>query len=769
MISKLKLFDIKCFILFIWLTAFFISNICWADEYVKSHKLYLGGKSNPSFFENIKNAENAAGRDDCSPPAYDCKFTYTGESWNNGGSWYWQALQTYTVKTPGYPDQFASVNTNLQIIFECPYGWVQPDLKNRPDLCSRPDQNVPDCDICTSSLPLPPPTAGNPIVLSTGVKQQVEIDYIDPSGALTFSRTYRSDTKQWAHNFEIYGVNINSSEYKKFPPDNSCYHDWSNNLDIPYCYLFLGRNFKNDFMIRRGNGRILYFGTTVDLSPEKDITDRVSKTLDNQGSQIGWQVSNDKSGAIEKYNFSGRLTSIIHMNGRVTTFTYSDASTPLNIAPAPGKFLEVKDHFGKILKFTYDNLGRMFSMTIPAGQIYHYSYDIFNNLISVIYPDGESKTYIYNESDKISGLIYSSLLTGILDENGVRFATFLYNSSGQGKSTFHGDNKSKYLVSYPYRNQTSVITPLGASKTYSFQSILGVVKNFNLVQPNFNGTGIASSSMTYDANGNMSSIVDFGGNRTNYIYDLARNLETNRTEASGSPQARTISTAWHPAYRIPLQIAEPKRLTTLAYDDHGNTLTKTIQTTTDANGASGFSAILTGKSRTWSYTYSPIGQLLTETGPQNNSTTYTYDGQGNLTSTTNAAGQVTTMLNYDANGNVGRIIDPNGLITDLSYMPRGWLFSRTVGGQVTSYNYDAVGQLTQVTFPDRSTISYTYDDAHRLTRVSDSLGNSIAYTLDNMGNRIIETILDPSGNLSGQTSRVYNALNQLQQQTGNVR
>src|SRR5262249_58607573 len=82
------------------------------------------------------------------------------------------------------------------------------------------------------------------------------------------------------------------------------------------------------------------------------------------------------------------------------------------------------------------------------------------------------------------------------------------------------------------------------------------------------------SSATYDANGNIASSVDFNGNRTNYSYDLSRNLETQRVEGltstgSTTTVTRTISTQWHATFRLPIQIAEPKRITTFAYDDQG--------------------------------------------------------------------------------------------------------------------------------------------------------------------------------------------------------
>jgi YD repeat-containing protein len=212
---------------------------------------------------------------------------------------------------------------------------------------------------------------------------------------------------------------------------------------------------------------------------------------------------------------------------------------------------------------------------------------------------------------------------------------------------------------------------------------------------------------------------------------------------------------------------------TFTYDAAGKLLTRTEQATTDASGVLGAAAIPTGPARTWTYTYNSVGHVLTVTGPRTDvkdSTTYAYDGQGNLTSVTNAAGQSTTLSNYDANGRVGRITDPNGTSVDLTYHPRGWVSSRSVtaGGVslTTSFDYDGVGQLKKVTLPDGSYVTNTYDDAHRLTDIADSLGNSIHYTLDYWGNRITEQSTDFNGMLSRQISRVYDTLNQLTKVTG---
>jgi YD repeat-containing protein len=144
---------------------------------------------------------------------------------------------------------------------------------------------------------------------------------------------------------------------------------------------------------------------------------------------------------------------------------------------------------------------------------------------------------------------------------------------------------------------------------------------------------------------------------------------------------------------------------------------------------------------------------------------------GDLQSITNASGHVTQFTLYDRAGRVRQMIDPKGVVTDTTYTPRGWVSSVTVtppGGtaRITRYSYDNVGQLTGVALPDSTTLGYSYDAAHRLTGVTDAKGNTVTYTLDAMGNKVGEQVKDPSGNLQRNITRVYDALNRVQQVTG---
>ena len=277
----------------------------------------------------------------------------------------------------------------------------------------------------------------------------------------------------------------------------------------------------------------------------------------------------------------------------------------------------------------------------------------------------------------------------------------------------------RYAVNYSdFQNGNVVVSqPLGSAIQHQLQVIKGGVYEKGVVRscPTCSSGAGGTMAKTFDDNGNVATDTDFNGNQTVYGYDLARNLQTSRTEAFGTPLARTITTTWHPAFRLPTRIVEPNRTTDLTYDARGNLLTK--KTTAGA------------LTRTWTYTYNANGQILTIDAPRTDVADVTrlvYDAQGNLTSVTNALGHVVAITSYDPVGRPLSMRDPNGLTTTLAYNFRGQILSKIVGGEVTSYAYDPAGQLAKATQPDGSLVTFAYDAAQRLIGMTDTLGNRMA-------------------------------------------
>jgi RHS repeat-associated protein len=610
--------------------------------------------------------------------------------------------------------------------------------------------------------------AGNPIQPATGNKRQADVDYVGTGGAsLTFSRIYNSGSsfdQKWTSNFHrstTWASSGSSATHLFHRPDGSYPFAWNGSAyvadpDVNLRYI--------------GNG---------------DLVLEDGRLIEHYTSQQMDQVRT-RSGTV------------------LQTLTYSTASTPTSIAPFSGLLIGINNVFGQALSLTYDAQGRMATMTDPGAGLYQYAYDASGSLSSVTYPDGETRTYVYNEPAHTGGASGGRLLTGIIDESNQRYATFGYDANGLAVLTEHAGGTDRYTVSYSsgpsvaselvldasnqvkyvrryYQPpaQASLTDALGHTRDYSFVQLNGSTKTTGSTAP---GTGTCSAipqERSFDANGNSTSTIDFNGYRTCHTYDLTRNLETVRVEgfepgascpgdlaayapAAGTRQ-RKITTQWHPTFRLPTQIDEAGKRTTLSYDADGNVLTKTERD------------MSTNQSRTWTYTYNSYGQVLTANSPRtdvSDVTTYTYytctSGYqcGQIHTITNAAGHVTTYNSYNAHGQPLTITDPNGVVTTLTYDLRQRLTSRTVGSETTTFAYWPTGLPKKATLPDGSYIEYTYDAAHRLTGINDAEGNRIHYTLDLMGNRTGEQSYDPSNTLTRTRTRVFDTLNRLQKEIG---
>jgi RHS repeat-associated protein len=133
---------------------------------------------------------------------------------------------------------------------------------------------------------------------------------------------------------------------------------------------------------------------------------------------------------------------------------------------------------------------------------------------------------------------------------------------------------------------------------------------------------------------------------------------------------------------------------------------------------------------------------------------------------TNALGHVTTYDQYDPNGRLLQMTDPNGLVTTYTYDPRGrvrFITQTPPTGtvRVTEYRYTAFGEVSQAIFPDGISLTYAYDAAQDLKTVTDNLGNRIEYRYDLKGNRTTHYTYDPNGMLVRQIDMAYDLRNRV--------
>ncbi|MDB0568800.1 RHS repeat protein [Ralstonia solanacearum] len=512
--------------------------------------------------------------------------------------------------------------------------------------------------------------------------------------------------------------------------------------------------------VLRDDGAVYGFRQNGAAWTASGTQDTLSSITDANGKTTGWQYTVVNTGTVETYDTSGKLQSVRERNGRTTALSYN-AANQLTTVTAPS---------GRSLGFAYDSQNRVASVTAPDGAVTGYGYNSAGMLSTITRPDGTVRQYVYEDSRS------PTALTGIVDENGNRYATYAYDAQGRATSSTLAGGANAYQFQYGDNYQTTVTDPTGKTSVYTFLKQNGVLLPTSISAP-CGLCGSTRQSSSYDANNNLTQETDYNGTVTTHAYDSDKR-EIQRVDGASTANARTTTTEWHKIWNLPLRIASPTKLEAYSYDSNGN-LTRYSETpTADSDGSQGLSAATTGPARTTNWTYTDDGQVATSSGPRTDvatSTTYVYRTaddtstppqyrKGDLYQIVDPLGHATTINQYDASGRPLQMTDANGIVTAFTYSNRGWLTSQTITpasgtGQTTNYSYDAVGQLTKVTLPDGSNVSFSYDGAHRLTGAADSSGNSISYTLDAMGNRTQEQAKDPNGNLARQVTRVFDSMN----------
>ncbi|MCS0583367.1 DUF6531 domain-containing protein [Massilia pinisoli] len=664
--------------------------------------------------------------------------------------------------------------------------------------------------ICAKATEPPPPLScqqgqpgygiGNPVIVASGAKVQSETDSVGAaSSTLKVERTYR-----------VFRSVINGT---------SGGQGWSFWFDRAFVVTQRSDDGRPTLIeAADSDGTYLKFVWNPAIQKYVSSYDK-SATLEALTSSFDdWLLT--YRGRVDRYQkrVAGESTGFVlvssrRLDGSVQNYIYK-----------PGSFLvqQITDERGRILVVTWGANHQVASISGPEGSV-RYQYDFpwgsypsfgqFLRLTSVQYVDAVgasigTKQYHYEDPNNIF------LLTGIADENGNRFASYAYDSAGRVISSEHGGGAYRYSFAYPDNNNRIVTDPLGAQRTLGLRYINDVGLVTGESQPGGSGCSPGSSAISHDVSGSISSRTDFNGYKICYQHD-SRALETSRVSgllssdacpASGTSaltgnSARRTSTRWHPDFPLQTAVAEVGRITTYLYNGqpdaagkiaecaHGAVLPNgkplpllcamTMQATTDANGANGFSAKSIGTPRAWTYTYNANGQLLTSTGPQDASgrravetRTYYQDTTathyaGDLASVTNAAGEATQYLAYSPAGLATSIRQPNGQLVTLGYGQGGRLLNIAIEdghGSVerSEFKYDAVGNLTGATAPDGSSLTYAYDAAHRLTDVADNAGNRKHLDLDGMGNVVQEQHYGPGSELAWKQTRSFDVLNRLQ-------
>ena len=492
-----------------------------------------------------------------------------------------------------------------------------------------------------------------------------------------------------------------------------------------------------------------------------------------------------------------------YVNGELTTLTKGTGTTQAtwrySYDPVTFGRTTATDPNGNLTRFSYDTDGNLLSetspptATAPTGQLTTHTYNSLDEPLTSTDPMGITMTYSYDTH----GNLGTKSVQGI---GGSPTATTTYNlcesSCPSGFSL--GDIESVtdpagHVTSFTYDSQgdaASVTTHPSSGvndTTADVYDVLGrkvceaspnaTAASVNCPAPG--GSRVAdTTTWVYDADSEVTSLTDPLGNQTAYAYDADGN-QNQVTDPLGKVtrsafDADNRSTAVTKGYGTLIAST-----TSSAYDiapTSGGTCLSSVSgvtyctTSTDPNGAV-----------TVDY-FNALDQTIEETQPSSGTTTHTYDGVGNLLTTTTPAGTTTNAYDavnrltsatysspasgyaaahnvtysYDADNKRTQITDGTGT-TSYSYDSLERLASTTTGaGNTTHYGYDLDNEVTSITYPNSDVVTNAYNGAGLVSSVADGLGHTTNYTYDADGNETSAAL--PNGDTSAQT---FNNADQL--------
>lgn len=482
-----------------------------------------------------------------------------------------------------------------------------------------------------------------------------------------------------------------------------------------------------------------------------------------------WYVS-DQNDTIETYDSSGKLTNIAYKGGYQQSFDYDGA----------GNNTTIHDSLGRSLIFIYLANGLVDTLTAPNGVI-HYSYQDRSGispppapgnpgqwvLQSVTYPDSTSITYVYDDAHPINRFA----LTGLVDENSVRYATWGYDAaSGRATSSQHAGGVDLTTIAYDDpNNERTVTNALGKQAIFNLATYQGVYQITSIAGQASAHCAASTVSYKYDENGFVKQRTSGEGRVNTYIHNSI-GQETSRTEGDGSAVARTIATHWNPTWRAPDEIDQADLKINFYYDAVGRLqqLTETDTTTQSIPYSTN------GQVRTWQFGYWPSGLLHTIDGPlpgTNDIVSYAYNSNGYVQSITDELGHTTQITAWSAWGTPLTSIDPNGVTTTYTYDGRGRLKTVTINPGAnqsqSSIGYDLAGNVKTVTTPDGLSLTYNYDDAHQVSSIVDNLNEKISYpTRDALGDIKKTTIKTSTGAIVKSQTATFDELGRVLKNIG---
>ncbi len=477
----------------------------------------------------------------------------------------------------------------------------------------------------------------------------------------------------------------------------------------------------------------------VDVTEEKDSLDRVTRYIyefdddDTDGAYYGTllEVTTDQGGLnlrhtlgydSERRVVSERDSYTAESGGKdhVDRYYYGDGNNPNQVT----KLIDAENWTGS-------------TSTSPA---YLYSYDSLGNVTSVTTPEGRVAEIAYVPGTKRP----SSITIEDEDINGDpvdRTTSFTYWGSSLGyrlKTVTDARNNTTTLYYDSNAYLDYIDPPLGSDIEVTCNSV-----------------------------GDITAVTDGNDNTTSYVYDGIHRLEQITYPDVGAGQ----KSKYFDWTCCGLDQVEDENgiITKFLYEDDTDRLWKVIEdygglgytTEYDYDEVGNVVSVKNARGKTREYTLDDADRLVRADYPDSTYETWTLRDDGRVYQHRDGRGRVTTYrydaddrlagsgnyeaIDYPDDDDVMIVRDGDGLVTSftdgtgttsLVYYPSTWVKSITNGaGEVVTYEYDGVGDVSRIKTPDNLYFQYTYNALNQINWTKSPNYIQFDFSYDNGGRR----------------------------------
>lgn len=588
-------------------------------------------------------------------------------------------------------------------------------------------------------------------------------------------------------------------------------------------------------------------------STEVDVTDPASRVwkfmMDASGRLTGIQRPGSSSNNISfGYGTDGTVNSATKdgvtngygrsVAGTTATETVTDPLTKQTVLVADlnvGRPTSMKDPLNRTTAYTYDASARLTRITAPEGNYVQYGYDTRGNATSTtnVAKSGSGLSNVVTSASfdtSCANVVKCNKPNSTTDAKG-NVTNYSYDATHGGVVTVTQPAPTTGAVQpqlrYSYTQVTSASGDLvymltGASACQTTASCTGgadetkqtIAYNSNLLPTSLtrasgDGSLSASSTITYDSHGNVSTVdgpLSGTADTTKYRYDAADQvvgLTSPDPDGAGSLVPRAVRLT----YRSDGQVSKeefgtvtdqsdaawssfaPSQTIDIAFDSNSRPITSKLsaggtaysltQTSYDALGRVDCTAMRMNTAVYGSLPASACSLSTTGSYGPDQIQQSVYDDAGEViqlkegVGTADAATERT--LTYSNNGQVGSLKDAENNLT--TYVWDGFdrlsqiQYPNSTKGSGTSntsnkeqFGYDANSNLTSYTARSGGVINYGYDNLNRQIFLGSSLLADRSYTYDLLGRQLTATFTSGGQGVTNQ----YDALGRVTSSSSNV-